>query len=131
NPLACVAAIESIEMIRQPEFLRRACQIGERMRTRLLAMQAEHTIIGDVRGVGPMQLLEFVTDRDAKTPAMNETAQVAAEALKRGLIVIRAGLYSNCVRFMPPLNISDAEVGEAMDVVAEAVRVVSAARVTA
>ena len=129
NPLACVAAIEAIEMIRQPEFLRRACEIGDRMHARLLDIQAENAIIGDVRGLGPMQLIEFVGDREAKTPIMNETAQVAAEALQRGLIIIRAGLYSNCIRFMPPLNISDAQVDEAMDVVAEAVRVTSEARV--
>jgi 4-aminobutyrate aminotransferase/(S)-3-amino-2-methylpropionate transaminase len=125
NPLACVAAIEAIETIRQPEFLRRACEIGERIHARLLAIQAENPIVGDVRGLGPMQLMEFVSDRDARTPAMNETAQVAAEALKRGLIIIRAGLYSNCIRFMPPLNISDAQVDEAMDIVAEAVKSVS------
>jgi 4-aminobutyrate aminotransferase/(S)-3-amino-2-methylpropionate transaminase len=131
NPLACVAAIEAIQTIRQPEFLARARQIGERMRARLLAIQAENPIIGDVRGVGPMLLLEFVSDREAKTPAMNETAQVTTEALKRGLILIRAGLYSNCVRFMPPLDITDEQVDEAMDIVAEAVGVVSAAQVPA
>ena len=129
NPLACVAAIEAIETIRQPAFLRRACEIGDRIHARLLDIQAENEIIGDVRGLGPMQLIEFVGDRAAKTPIMNETAQVAAEALQRGLIIIRAGLYSNCIRFMPPLNISDAQVDEAMDIVAEAVRVTSAARV--
>ena len=122
NPLACVAALEAIEMIRQPEFLSRACEIGDRIHARLLDIQAENSIIGDVRGLGPMQLIEFVSDRDAKTPALNETAQVAAEALQRGLIIIRAGLYSNCIRFMPPLNISDAQVDEAMDIVAEAVK---------
>jgi len=128
NPVACAAAIEAIEMIRQPEFLRRACEIGDRIHQHLLNLKAESTLIGDVRGLGPMQVMELVTDREAKTPAMQETLQVTLEALKRGLIVIRAGLYSNCIRFMPPLNLTDDELDEGMAVVAEAVRAVEAAR---
>jgi 4-aminobutyrate aminotransferase/(S)-3-amino-2-methylpropionate transaminase len=123
NPLACVAAIEAIKTIREPSFLERARQVGERLRGHLLDMQAEMPLIGDVRGLGPMLLIELV--RDHKTPAVEETAQVTAETLKRGVIAIRAGLYSNCVRFLPPLTISDAQIDEAMGVVAEAVRVVS------
>lgn len=127
NPVACAAAIEAIEMIRRPEFLRRACEIGERINRHLLDMQAESALIGDVRGIGPMQLMELVTDREAKTPAMQETLQVTLEALKRGLIIIRAGLYSNCIRFMPPLNMTNEQVDEGMAVVAESLRAVEAA----
>ena len=57
---------------------------------------------------------------------MEATAAINAATLKRGVITIRAGLYSNCVRFLPPLNISDGEIDEAMDVVDEAVRTVDA-----
>ena len=57
---------------------------------------------------------------------MEATQAVNAEALERGVITIRAGLFSNCVRFLPALSISDAELDEAMDVVAESVRVVAA-----
>lgn len=128
NPLACVAAIEAIGMIRQPEFLQRATQIGARIREHLLDLQAEIPLIGDVRGLGPMMLMELVKDRDSKTPAMDETAQIAAECVKRGLIAIRSGLYSNCIRFLPPLNITDEQVDEAMAVIAEALRVVESNR---
>jgi 4-aminobutyrate aminotransferase/(S)-3-amino-2-methylpropionate transaminase len=75
-----------------------------------------------------MMLMELVTDRAAKTPAMQETALVSAEALKRGVIIIRAGLYSNCIRFLLPLNLSDAELDEGLDVVAASVRAVDRAR---
>lgn len=128
NPLACVAAIEAIDMIRQPEFLTRAREIGDRLRDHLLRIQDENALVGDVRGVGPMLVMELVKDRDAKTPAMEENAQVAAEALKRGLIIIRAGLFSNCIRLLPPLNITDEEIDEGMAIVAEAVRVVNGNR---
>ncbi len=128
NPLACVAAVEAINMIRQPEFLERANQIGARIREHLLDLQAEIPLIGDVRGLGAMMLTELVKDRDLKTPASDETLQVTTECFKRGLIAIRAGLFSNCIRFLPPLNISDEQVDEGMGVIAEAIRIVESSR---
>jgi 4-aminobutyrate aminotransferase / (S)-3-amino-2-methylpropionate transaminase / 5-aminovalerate transaminase len=120
NPLACVAAIEAVGMIRSPQFLARARQVGERFRSHLLALQEEFPLIGDVRGLGSMVLMELVTNREAKTPATNETMLVTQAAFRRGLIAIRAGLYSNCVRFLPPLNITDEQIDEGMGVLREA-----------
>jgi 4-aminobutyrate aminotransferase / (S)-3-amino-2-methylpropionate transaminase / 5-aminovalerate transaminase len=128
NPLACVAAIEAIQMIREPAFLERATQVGARIREHLLDYQAEIPLIGDVRGLGAMMLMELVKDRDLKNPAPDETLQVTNECFKRGLVAIRAGLYSNCIRFLPPLNISDEQVDEGMAVIGEALRVVEGAR---
>jgi 4-aminobutyrate aminotransferase/(S)-3-amino-2-methylpropionate transaminase len=125
NPLACVAAIEAIEMIRQPQFLERVTHIGDILRERLNAIKADNPLVGDVRGMGSMLAMELVSDRESKTPAAEQTSQVNAETLKRGVITIRAGLYSNCVRFLPPLTISDDELHEGLDVVAEAVQAVS------
>jgi 4-aminobutyrate aminotransferase/(S)-3-amino-2-methylpropionate transaminase len=128
NPLACVAAIEAINLIRQPEFLARANEVGARIRQHLLNLQREAPLIGDVRGLGAMMLMELVTNPLSKQPAANETMQVISEALKRGLVCIRAGLYSNAVRFLPPLNITDEQLDEGMDVIAQAVRAVEDAR---
>jgi 4-aminobutyrate aminotransferase/(S)-3-amino-2-methylpropionate transaminase len=126
NPLACVAALETLDIIARPEFLSRAREVGERIRSRLEEIQLEHAgMIGDVRGVGPMLAMEVVTDAESRKPAMEATAAINAATLERGVITIRAGLYSNCVRFLPALDISDAEIDEAMDVVAEAVRAVA------
>ena len=127
NPLACVAALEAMDIIARPEFLTRAREVGGRIRASLEKIQSEHTeIIGDVRGLGPMLAMEVVTDSESRKPSMEATAAINAETLARGVITIRAGLYSNCVRFLPALDISDAEIDEAMDVVAEAVRTVDA-----
>jgi len=126
NPLACVAAIEAIKMMNTPEFLNRATQIGERLRARMNAIKEQTRLVGDVRGLGSMLAMELVLDREAKTPAMNETLLVCQETLKRGLITIRAGLYSNCVRFLPPLTLTDEQIDEGMDIVAEAIRIVEA-----
>jgi 4-aminobutyrate aminotransferase/(S)-3-amino-2-methylpropionate transaminase len=124
NPLACVAAVEAIKMISQPEFLQRAQAVGDRIRQHLVNIQRESKLVGDVRGLGAMLAMELVRDQDLKTPASDETSMVTAETLKRGLITIRAGLYSNCVRFLPPLTLSDEQIDEGMSIVAEAVRVV-------
>jgi 4-aminobutyrate aminotransferase/(S)-3-amino-2-methylpropionate transaminase len=122
NPLACVAALAAIEQISAPEFLSRSAELGDHLRTRLDAIKAKHPkLIGDVRGLGSMLVMEFVKDVDEKTPWMEATAAVTAETVKRGVITIRAGLYSNCVRFLPALDISDALLDEALDVVEESV----------
>jgi 4-aminobutyrate aminotransferase / (S)-3-amino-2-methylpropionate transaminase / 5-aminovalerate transaminase len=125
NPLACVAAVEAIEMIRQPEFLSRANAVGERIRQYLEEFQSHNTLIGDVRGLGAMVCMELVLDCNTKVPAPDFVARITQETLKRGLITIRSGLYSNCVRFLPPLNLTDAEIDEGMAIVGEALRIVS------
>ncbi len=122
NPVACVAATETIRMLRDEALLEHTRRLGERMRSRLEAIQAEHPdLVGDVRGVGTMLVVEIVTDAASKQPDMEATAAICAATLRRGLITIRAGLYSNCVRFLPPLVISDDQLDEAMDVLAAAV----------
>jgi 4-aminobutyrate aminotransferase / (S)-3-amino-2-methylpropionate transaminase / 5-aminovalerate transaminase len=124
NPLACAAALAAIEIIRQPGFLAGARRLGERMREALLQLQRRYpNWIGDVRGLGPMLAMELV--RDGKTPWLESTQAVNAETLQRGLITIRAGLYSNCVRLLPPLDLPDEQVDEAMAVLRESVDAVA------
>jgi 4-aminobutyrate aminotransferase/(S)-3-amino-2-methylpropionate transaminase len=121
SPVACVAAIEAVNMIRQPAFLEQAQRLGDLMRRELEKMQAASSLIGDVRGKGPMLLIELVTDR--KTSSGGEPRTRGHQALGRERVVlIRAGLYSNCVRFMPPLTITDEQVREGLAVVGEAIR---------
>ncbi len=92
------------------------------MRPRLEAIQRAHPdLVGDVRGVGSMLVLEVVKDPLTKEPWMEATAAITAATLQRGVITIRAGLHSNCVRFLPPLVITDSELDEALDAVAAAV----------
>ncbi|MCB0133195.1 MAG: 4-aminobutyrate--2-oxoglutarate transaminase [Caldilineaceae bacterium] len=123
NPLACVAAVEAIKELRQPPVLARANAVGERMRAHLQAIRDEHpTVVGSVRGLGPMLVMEFVKDAATKEPNMELVGAVTQGTLARGLITIRAGLYSNCVRFLPPLNITDAQIDEGMAIVAQVVR---------
>jgi 4-aminobutyrate aminotransferase/(S)-3-amino-2-methylpropionate transaminase len=122
NPLACVAAIEAIKLISRPEFLARAATIGARLRTGLTEIQQMRPdIVGDVRGVGPMLAMEIVEDSTTKKPDMARTGAITTATLQRGLITIRAGLYSNCVRLLPPLSVTDEQINEALAILAEAV----------
>ncbi len=120
SPLACVAAIETIKLMRKPAFLAHARHIGDVMREELEKIAVP--LIGDVRGLGPMLLVELVLDRDAKTPAPLHALAVIKRAVANGVVLIRAGLYSNCVRFMPPLVITEAQARAGIAVVAEAIR---------
>ena len=67
-----------------------------------------------------MLVMELVKDPTTKVPWMEATAALTAATVKRGVITIRAGLFSNCIRFLPPLTITNAELDEALDVVADA-----------
>jgi len=120
NPLACAAALATLDEIASEAFLARARAVGERLRARLQEIAARHPSVGDVRGLGPMLAVEFVKD-EAKTPWPELVLEVTRQALARGVIVIRAGLYANCLRFLPPLNITDAQIDEALAVVDEAI----------
>jgi 4-aminobutyrate aminotransferase/(S)-3-amino-2-methylpropionate transaminase len=127
NPLACVAALSALDQIASDAFLARARAVGERLGARLRALQARHPRwVGDVRGLGPMLAIELVKDPETKEPWIEATQAMNAETLQRGVITIRAGLYSDCVRFLPPLNITDDELDEALDVVDAAADAVAA-----
>ena len=122
NPVACAAALASLDTLASDDFLARAEQVGQRLHGHLDRLQSAFPgVIGDVRGLGPMLAIELVTDPSSKTPDPDLTNAITAETLKRGVITLRAGLYSNCLRFLPALNITDEQIDEGMAVVAEAV----------
>jgi 4-aminobutyrate aminotransferase/(S)-3-amino-2-methylpropionate transaminase len=126
SPVACAAAIEAVNIIRQPEFLAHARRLGEVMREVMSDWQAEWPLVGDVRGLGPMMLAEFVRDRQTKQPITpDETLQIVRQAVRNGVLVMRAGLYSNCVRLLPPLTMSEEILREGLTVLGDAVRISS------
>jgi 4-aminobutyrate aminotransferase/(S)-3-amino-2-methylpropionate transaminase len=126
NPLACVAALAAIDQVNTPEFLTRAAEIGDRLRTRLDKIQSNHPdVVGDVRGVGSMLAMELVSNPETKEPSMDLASAITSETTRRGVITIRAGLYSNCVRFLPPLVITDDQLDEALDILEASVAAVT------
>jgi 4-aminobutyrate aminotransferase/(S)-3-amino-2-methylpropionate transaminase len=122
SPVACVAAIEALKMIRQPEFLAHANRLGDVMREVLEGWKREWPMVGDVRGLGPMLLVELVTDRESKTPLPPaDTLTIVRRAVSNGVLLIRAGLFSNCIRFLPPLNMPEDILREGLEAVGRAI----------
>jgi 4-aminobutyrate aminotransferase/(S)-3-amino-2-methylpropionate transaminase len=122
SPVACVAAVEAVSQIRQPAFLAHARRLGDIMREEMEEWRRRWPLVGDVRGLGPMMLVELVRDRDTKEPASaDDTLKVVRHAVSAGVIVMRAGLYSNGVRFLPPLNMPEDMLREGLRVVGGAI----------
>lgn len=121
NPVACVAAIEALKILSSAAFLKRVNEVGDIIRDRLDKWKERYPAVGDVRGVGAMRLVEFVKDRGTKEPAPELTLTIIRDAVAHGLIMIRAGLYSNCIRLLPPIAITDEQLEEGLDVLEGAI----------
>ncbi len=114
NPVAQAAALAVLDVIDDEGLVERSVEIGDRMRERMLSWQQRFAAIGDVRGLGSMLALELVRDRKTKEPAPELTRKVSEAALERGLLLLKCGTYSNCIRVLCPLVITDAELDEAL-----------------
>ncbi|HEY3615134.1 MAG TPA: 4-aminobutyrate--2-oxoglutarate transaminase [Gaiellales bacterium] len=116
NPLSCAAGLVALDQVEDPAFLARSREIGERVDTALRGMQERHAVIGEVRGMGPMIGIELVTDRATKEPASAEAAKVVSLARERGLMLMGAGIYSNVVRILVPLVVTDEDLQAGLDI---------------
>jgi 4-aminobutyrate aminotransferase/(S)-3-amino-2-methylpropionate transaminase len=116
NPAACEAALAVLDIIEKENLCARANALGERFRKRAGKWQAQWDLVGEVRGLGAMQALELVRSRTTRQPADEETRQVSQYCYEHGLVTITAGSYSNVIRLLMPLVITDAQMDEAMDV---------------
>lgn len=119
NPLACAAALGAIDEMRSHDLGARARELGERMHARLEKLQAEHPVIGDIRGRGAMMAIELC-EPGGTTPDAARAAAVSSYCHSQGVVTLTCGTWGNVFRFLPPLSISDALLDEAFDVVAEA-----------
>ena len=126
NPIALAAAVAVLDVFEEERLVERAQRIGETIRARMLAWQERFAAIGDVRGVGAMLAVEYVEDRETKEPAPGIASRVAEEAALRGLLLMTAGINSNCNRVLCPLVISDAELEAALAAWEEALEAVLA-----
>jgi 4-aminobutyrate aminotransferase/(S)-3-amino-2-methylpropionate transaminase len=120
NPVAQAAALAVLDVIDEENLVERSAATGEVVRARMLAWQQRWPEIGDVRGLGSMMAIEFVSDPVTKKPAPELASSVVTEALGRGLLLITCGVYGNCIRVLAPLVITDAELEEALGVWEEA-----------
>ncbi|WP_445160883.1 4-aminobutyrate--2-oxoglutarate transaminase [Mycobacterium sp. Dal123C01] len=115
NPVACAAALASIETIEEDGLIERAQQIEHVITDILLRMQAGDDRIGDVRGRGAMIAIELVKS-GTSDPDAELTNKLATAAGAAGVIVLTCGMFGNIIRLLPPLTISDELLTEGLDV---------------
>jgi 4-aminobutyrate aminotransferase len=122
NPISIAAAHAVLDVIEAEGLCARAAAVGDKMRTRLLALAKELPCIGDVRGLGAMVAFELVKDPKTREPDAELTAAILTHAEARGLILLSCGTGLNVVRLLAPLTIPDAVLDEGLDILAAAVR---------
>jgi 4-aminobutyrate aminotransferase/(S)-3-amino-2-methylpropionate transaminase len=125
NPVACAAALAVLDVFEEERLLDRAQVLGELARARLEALHDRFQLIGEVRGVGPMLGMELVRERVTREPATTETVAVLAACHRRGLIILRSGLFDNVIRLHMPLVTSDDDVRLGLDILEEALQEVA------
>jgi 4-aminobutyrate aminotransferase/(S)-3-amino-2-methylpropionate transaminase len=120
NPVACAAALATIETMREQDLAGAARAIGATMLPRLRALQERVPAIGDVRGRGAMIAIEL-TKPGTTEPDAALTGRIARACHAAGVVVLTAGTHGNVLRFLPPLVIGQDLLAEALDVLEQAV----------
>jgi 4-aminobutyrate aminotransferase len=120
NPVACVAALKTIELI-ETKFMQNAVEVGEHTLDALAEIMARHPSIGDVRGLGLMIGVEFVKDRKTKLPAEELRDRITELAFERGLITLGCG--KSVLRVAPPLSTTKKEIDEGLNILEEAITI--------
>jgi 4-aminobutyrate aminotransferase/(S)-3-amino-2-methylpropionate transaminase len=116
NPVAQAAALAVLDVFEEEGLVARAAELGDRIRGRMESWQERFPQVGDVRGLGAMLAIELVGDRQTKEPAPDLASAVVEAAFQRGLLLIKSGIYANCIRVLVPLVITDSQTDEALAV---------------
>ncbi len=116
NPVAQAAALAVLDVFEEEGLVERADRLGDTIRERMQSWQQRWDAVGDVRGLGAMLAIELVHDRGTKDPAPDLASATVEAAAERGLLLLKSGIYSNCIRVLVPLVISEAELDEALAV---------------
>lgn len=122
NPLACAAANKVMEIMKRDDYAAKARHIGELVTSGWKRMAEKYAAIGDIRGMGAMVGVEFVTDRATKKPATALVARLVQEALQRGLLIESSGTYSNIIRFLAPLTMTDEQTAAGLAIFEDALK---------
>jgi 4-aminobutyrate aminotransferase/(S)-3-amino-2-methylpropionate transaminase len=119
NPVACAAATAVLQVIEEEGLLDRAEQVGKQIRSRWEEVAGDVEQIGEVRGVGAMIGVEFVDHRESKAPNKDLVSDVMNAGIRRGVVSVSCGIYKNVLRHLVPLVITDEQLAEGLDVLAD------------
>jgi 4-aminobutyrate aminotransferase/(S)-3-amino-2-methylpropionate transaminase len=116
NPVAAAAAVAVLNQLEAGGVLEQAERIERILSSRLAQMKSKYPVIGDVRGRGAMQAIEFV-EPGTLNPNSKAVEAVSKYAHSQGVVILSAGTHGNVIRFLPPLVINDALLNQALDIV--------------
>ena len=120
NPVAAAAAVSVLRQIEAGGVLEQAQRIEATLKPMLESLKAKYPVIGDVRGRGAMLAIEFV-EPGTLNPNSAAVDAVVKHCHQNGVLVLNAGTYGNVIRFLPPLNITDELLTDALGVLEQAV----------
>jgi len=122
NPLSCVAALATIQFMKDIDLNARGVEVGNIIRARFLQMQNNHHEIGDVRGLGAMIGVEFVKNNDPRQPDGELCAAIVKGCSEKGLVLLSAGTYKNVIRVLCPLVITNEQLNHGLDIIEEEIK---------
>jgi len=125
NPVAVEAALATLDIIKTEHLMENVRKVGGKAKKRLLEMKEKYEIVGDVRGTGLFLGAEIVKDKRTKARGEDEAKQIMDYGFRHGLLVIMAG--RNSLRVIPPLNITEEEMDEGLDILEEGIALVNSA----
>lgn len=120
SPVACEAALAVLEVIEEENLVERAETVGRKIEDKLKELQNKHAFAGDIRRLGAMVAIELVEDKESKKPNAEAATTIAQYANESGLLLLTAGIYSNVIRFLAPLVITDKELTKGFQILEEA-----------
>ncbi len=122
NALACAAGLKVLEVIDKENLLARANEIGAKITKTFNEWKEKYECVGDVRGLGAMIGVEFVTDKKSKTPNAKLVSDIIQYAAHHGLLMENAGTYNNVIRFLAPLVMTDAQLEAGLKIYEDAIK---------
>ncbi|MDD3173347.1 MAG: aspartate aminotransferase family protein [Herbinix sp.] len=122
NPLACASALKVIEIIERDNLCGRSMEIAKKCKDKFNEWNEKFDEVGDVRGIGCMMGIEFVTDKVSKTPNTKLVSSIVMYCAQNGLLVESAGIYSNVIRFLCPLVVTDEQLECGLQILESAIK---------
>ncbi|MBD1379497.1 4-aminobutyrate--2-oxoglutarate transaminase [Metabacillus arenae] len=121
NPISCAAGLAVLDIYEEENLGEKAKQIGLLIEQKIYSLKKKSALIGEIRGAGAMMAFELVRDHSTLEPADKETMEIIQRCMHKGVILFKAGLYNNVLRFLVPLVISEEELLEALDIIEECI----------
>ena len=122
NAVSAAAALKVIEIIERDDYCGKAMAISEKVTAKANEWVEKYDVVGNVRGMGAMMGIEFVTDKETKAPNAKVVADIVQYAQNKGLLLESAGTYGNVIRFLCPLCVTDEQLECGLAIFEEAIK---------